>query len=769
MSWVTGAARRSSIAKPGPAEFPPTEQLPPLAEVKLVAPRQRRGIVRRPRIDRVLEAGTDTRVSLVVAPAGYGKSTAVRSWVEGSAAALAWVTLDSLDNDLVRLWTYVSAAVDRVDDGLGRRALKRLQGSRMTIEDAIDELMNDIAALRRDITLVLDDLQSVTSPECLASIVYAVERLPATGRMILITRADPTLGLARWRARGELLELRVNELAFTAAEARELLVDRGGLQLEDEQIKTLVRRTEGWPAALYLAALWLRTVDDLDRAVLEFGGEHRYVAEYLSHEVLAALEADRRSFLLRVAVLGDFTAELCDAALGRSDSAALLAELEDSNMFVQRLERGEWFRVHPLFAEFAAVQLASEDPGAVVEIHRRAAASLRSRGLYVEATTQASMAGDHEAVAETMTKYHLALLRTGRAGTLLARTQTLPDDCLVAHPELVGAAATAATVLGHRTLERRRLLRLAIRAKAEHPERFNTYVDAVLAMVRAAGIDHGVSKAIRDGRRGAELAGNGADDVFVAAHAALAAALYFAGGFDEAWAAALRAVDHPDAVHRAPGYALTHATLALVAADRGRLAIARSHAEQARRSLGRINSNRSWLGANTAVATGAVLAGEGDLAGAERELAHAEQFFRDEVATVHHTHVLIRLAEIRGRRGRLDDADAALRHAQDAIAELSDSGIVARMAADVAQGLTRVRTEATDGRMLESPTEAELVVLRLLPTDLSAREIGNELFLSANTVRSHMRAIYRKLSVSSRAAAVGRATVLGLLETPASR
>ena len=151
----------------------------------------------------MFDAGSDMRVCLVVAPAGYGKTTAVRNWSEGTPAALAWVTLDSLDNDLLRLWTYVSAAVDRVREGLGRRALKRLQGSGMAIEDAIDELMNDIAALRRDMTLVLDDLNTVTSPECLASIVYAVERLPATARMILITRADPALGLARWRARGE--------------------------------------------------------------------------------------------------------------------------------------------------------------------------------------------------------------------------------------------------------------------------------------------------------------------------------------------------------------------------------------------------------------------------------------------------------------------------------------------------------------------------------------------------------------------------------------
>jgi LuxR family transcriptional regulator, maltose regulon positive regulatory protein len=746
----------------------PAAELPPLAEAKLMAPRLRRGMVHRARIDQAVEADTDMALTLVVAPVGYGKTTAVRAWAERNGAALAWVTLDPLDNDLIRLWTYVAAAVDRVREGLGRRALKRLQLSGIAVEDAVDELMNGIAALGQTLTIVLDDLNTVTAQECLASIEYAIERLPPMARMIAITRADPALGLPRWRARGELAELRASELAFTTEEARELLVDRGGLRLDDEQIEVLRKRTEGWPAALYLAALWLRTVNDPERAVLEFGGEHRYVAEYLSHEVLAALDADHRSLLLRAAVLGGFTADLCDEVLGRADSAARLAELEESNMFVQSLERGEWFRVHPLFAEFAAAQLASEDPGAAVDIHRRAAESLRSRGLYVEATSHAAAAGDHESVAEMLTINHLGLIRNGRASTLLQWTRTLPDDCLVAHPELAGAAATAATMLGHLTLERRRLVGLASRAREERPERFGVYADAVLQMVRAAGIDAGVSQAVRDGRRAAELVDSGADDAFVAAYAALAGALYFAGEPDEAWGAARRAVEHPDAAQRAPGYAFAQATLALVAADRSRLTIARSHAEQARVILGRINSSRTWLGANIAVATAAVLTGEGDLTGAERELVLAEQFFRDQMATVHHAHVLVRLAEVRCRRGRLDDADATLRAAQDAIAEITDSGIVSGMAARVEKELARAREQASGGRILESPTEAELVVLQMLPTDLSAREIGVELFLSANTVKSHTRSIYRKLAVGSREAAVARATALGLLDTPSA-
>jgi LuxR family maltose regulon positive regulatory protein len=730
----------------------------------MAAPRQRAGMVARPRIVRALEGGGDAALTLVAAPAGYGKTIAVRAWSASSEMALAWVTLDAGDNDPVRFWTYVATAVDRVREGLGRRALQRLRVSGMPIETVVDELMNGIAAFGRGLALVLDDFHTVTDGECLASIEFALERLPATARLIVITRADPALGLARLRARGALVELRASELSFTAAEARELLVDRAGLDLDAEEIEVLRGRTEGWPAALYLAALWLRSVDDRGRAVREFAGDHRYLAEYLSHEVLAALDADERSFLLRAAVLGRFTPELCDGVLGRSDSAAMLAELERSNMFVLRLERREWFRVHSLFAQFAAARLAAVEPGAAVEVHRRAAGWLGARGLLVEAIEHAAAAGDHEVVAELLSEYHLALIRNGRAGMLLRWVRMLPDDCLVDHPEVAGAAATAATMIGQLALERRRLLALASRAKAERPERFGPYADAVIAMVRAAGVDTGVSEAVLEGRRAVELArAAGGDDVLVAALASLARALYFAGELDEAWTAASRAVEHPDAARRAPGYALARSTLALIAADRGLLASARGHAEKARAILGGITSSRSWLGANAATAVGAVLAGEGDLAGAEREFSYAERFFRDEVATVHHARLLVRLGDVRCRRGRLDEAAAALRQAREALAELGDSGTVPLVAAEVETDLEHARRQAGDGEILEAPSQAELAVLRLLATDLSVRQIAGKLFVSANTVRSHTRAIYRKLGVRSREDAVARANALGLL------
>jgi len=752
------------------ADLRPADELPPLAEAKLAAPRRRSGIVPRPRLVEAIEAGADAALTLVAAPAGYGKTTAVRAWCARRETALAWVTLDPDDNDPVWLWTYVATAVDRVRGGLGHRALQRLRVLGMPIETAVDELMNGIGAFGRELAVVLDDFQTVADRECLASIEYAIERLPATARLIVITRADPALGLARLRARGALAELRAGELSFTNTEARELLVDRGGLELEDQQIEVLRKRTEGWPAALYLATLWLRTVDDQRRAVREFGGDHRYIAEYLSQEVLAALDAGERAFLLRAAVLGRFTAALCDGVLGRSDSAEMLAGLEQSNMFVLPLERREWFRVHSLFAQFAAARLASDEPGAAADIHRRAARWLHARGLVVEATEHAAAASDHELVAGLMSEYHLALIRNGRSGTLLRWVRTLPDECLIAHPELAAATATAATVVGRLGLERRRLLHLAGRAKAECPERFGLYADCVIAMVGAAAVEDGVSEAVLDGRRAVELAETGADESLVAALASLARALYYAGKLDAAWEAGSRAVEHPDASRRAPGYALACSTLALVAADRGRLASARVHAERARAIVGRITSSRSWIGANAAVARGAVLAGEGDLAGAEREFTYAERFFADEVPTLHHVALLVRLADLRCRRGRLDEADATLSRAREELVELPDSGTVPALAAEVGRAMQRARRQASDGEMLEAPSEAELAVLRLLAGEKSVRQIGAALFLSPNTVRSHTRAIYRKLGVRSRAAAVARADALGLLgETQSPR
>ena len=757
-------ARGSGQREAGTPERTGTAALPPLIEAKLAAPGTREGMVDRPRLWTGPTDVVDSVLTLVAAPAGYGKTTAARAWCASQDAALAWVTLDTDDNDPTRLWRYVASAVDRVRPGLGRGALQRLGIPGGAIEDAVDELMNGIAAFGERLLLVLDDLHAVTDEVCIASLDRALSHLPLTARVILVTRVDPALSLARYRAAGLLAELRARELAFTRAETHELLGTRLKIELGEDELGLLYERTEGWPATLVLAGLWLRTVDDPAVAVREFGGDHRFLAEYLSSEVLAALDEDQRSFLHGVAVLGDFTAELCDAVLDRTDSSAVLAELERSNLLVSRLERGGWFRIHSLFAAYARTELASSGPAAATTIQRRAAEWLRSHGLPMEALRHAAAAGDHEFVAEVLVDYHLSLIRSGAGGTFLRWVRTLPDNLFLEHPELAATAAVAAVLAGEGAIEQRRFMHLADRAQSQQHAQPDGYIEVWVRMVRAATVDGGVGRAVLDGRRAVELARAGSHEILTGALAAYARALFFAGDLPDASAAASQVLEHPDIGDRAATLIIARSTLAFVAVERGQLVAARRHADAAKAAVGRIGSSRNWLGANAAAALGVVLAAERKFVEAEHELVTAERFFADEVATVQHTWLLVLLARCRLRRGRLDEAEPVLRSAREALDELTDGGIVRPLYDEVERELRTARDRAAGGELLEAPTAAELAVLRLLASNLSAREIGEQLFLSPNTIRSHTRTIYRKLGVHSRPDAVARATALGLLE-----
>jgi LuxR family maltose regulon positive regulatory protein len=737
---------------------------PPLVEAKLAAPTLRGTAVDRPRITRSLDTAGDTALTLVAAPAGYGKTTAVRAWCATSDAALAWVTVDAGDNDLSRLWRYVATAVDRVRPGLGRRALQRLDVASGSVEAAVDELMNGIAAFQQPLILVLDDLHTVTNDECLASIDYALTHLPSNARLIVITRVDPDLNLARLRAAGALVELRTSELAFDEHEAHELLVTHGGLDLGPEEIKRLVSRTEGWPAALVLAGLWLRTVGDPVTAVRMFGGEHRFVADYLSSEVFASLDDDRRGFLCRAAVLGEFTADLCDSVLERSDSAEVLAELERANLFISTLERGDWFRIHALFAEYARAELAVAEPDAEGRVHRRAADWFTSHGRPAEAIAHAAAAGDHDFVARMLVQYHLLWIRSGGGRTFLRWVETLPDELVVEHPELPGAAAIASILVSRGLTDVRRFLALADRADEGRAPRSDPTNATWGLIARALVVEGGVAQAVDIARCAVEQAKSGSDEAITGALAAYARVLYLAGRLEESAAAATRVLQHPQLDHRQPSMVVARATLALIAVERGRLPTARRHAEKAKNVVGRTATGRSWLGAHASAALGVVLAAEGNLTEAEHEFVTAVRFFDDDEPRVHHAWVSILLAGVRVRRGHLAEAESALLGARAALEELGDSGRLPALADAVEQELAAAKRQARRGAVLEEPSEAELTVLRLLATDLTAREIGEQLFLSPNTIHSHKRSLYRKLGAHSQSEAVARATVLGLLE-----
>ena len=300
-------------------------------------------------------------LTVLDAPVGYGKTTLLRSWCAERAEPVIWMTLDGSDDDPVRLWTHLATGVARLGDGLGHRALTRVGVRPAAVETGVDELMNGLVAYGRPATIVLDDLHTVRSETSLRSIEHAIERLPPTARLVVATRSEPAISLAALRASRALIEIRARELAFTVDEARELIA-REGIKLSGKSLELLVERTEGWPAGLYLAALWLRDFAEPDEGVQAFAGSARQVADYLTAEVLTALDPQTRDFLVRTSVLDRFTPELCDAVVDREDSAAVVAQLARSNMFLVASDaRGEWYRYHHLFGELLRLELGPEE------------------------------------------------------------------------------------------------------------------------------------------------------------------------------------------------------------------------------------------------------------------------------------------------------------------------------------------------------------------------------------------------------------------------
>jgi len=373
----------------------------------------------------------------------------MRSWCAEHPDAVIWMTLDAADDDPVRLWTHLATAVERLGHGLGTAALSSLATRGAPIGTAVDELMNGLVALGRPVAIVLDDLHTVESEAPVHSVAHAIKRMPVNARLLVSTRSDPPIGLAPLRARRALTEIRARELAFTVGEARELIVHEG-IELSAEGV-------EGGRA---------------------FAGSARHVADYLADEVLPELAPLTRDFLLRTSVLGRFTPELCDAVLGHDDSAAVLAELARSNMFLVALDaRGEWYRYHQLFGEVLQLELGRE---AAHELRRRAAAWCREQGLVEDAIEYAAAARDSEMVAQLLLEHHLQFIWGGRLGQFLGWIRWLPAEQLVGHPLLPASAAAAAAMIPRPEVEIQRLLALAERARAERPNLWSPYVEAVV-------------------------------------------------------------------------------------------------------------------------------------------------------------------------------------------------------------------------------------------------------------------------------------------------
>ena len=737
-----------------------------LIETKLVPPRAQTGILHRPRLHARLDGMAGNAVILLNAAVGFGKTVLAQSWCAARVdVATAWVSFDAADDDAVRLWTHLATALERIDRSISGRALARLRAPQAPIGEAIDDLVNGLAGYGRQIDIVLDDVHLVTDPAGLLPLEKLIERLPPNARLLLLTRGDPPLRLGRLRAGRLLGELRQRDLAFTVDEARELLVEQGGIALERPELELLVERTEGWPAGLYLADLWLREFDDPTSAVRSFSGDQRPVADYLASEVLDALDADDRSFLVRASVFGRFSASLCDAALERNDSAEMLTRIARTNGFVVGLDgRAEWFRYHHLFRDLLALELHRADAAALTGLHRRASDWFADRGLVEEAVEHAAATGETAGVVRILREHHAALVRSGRAASLLRWIGALPDDVVMDAPDLAGAAALSSSLLSSPVADRHRFLAMADRTRAERPAMWSDYAAAIVSVARAAGIDNDVTVATTAAHEAVTYAAGGETATDVGALAALGLALYLRGDVEGAETAAGQAVAHPTSPHRPFGLLVALAILALTELERGRPLNAQGYADRAIAVGDQFGVAEVAMAGIAFTALGAVHAAHGRWAEAERAAERAELLRRAPDRNIPHAHALVVLGDIRLRRGRLARAADDLERARQEIEGFPDAGRLPALIANLQRSLDAALAASGPAALVEPPSEAELLVLQLLATPLSQREIGESLYLSVNTVKSHIRELYRKLGVRSRDEAVARAVELGLIE-----
>ena len=424
----------------------------PLLETKFYVPRPRRGLVPRPRLSERLDRGAASKLTLVSAPAGFGKTTLLTEWLAAGPAApadqrlAAWLSLDRGDNDPASFWTYVIAALRTVAPGVGEGALALLQAPRPPpIETVLTALLNDLGAIAGDIVLVLDDYHVIDARDVQDGMAFLLDHLPPGLHVVIASRADPALPLARWRARGELVEIRAAELRFTPEEAAAYLNEMMGLQLTARDVAALEGRTEGWIAALQLAALSMQGRDDVAGFIAGFAGDDRYVVDYLAEEVLQRQPDRVQAFLLQTSILGRLSGPLCDAVTGQGGGKAMLEALDRGNLFLVPLDdRRRWYRYHHLFADVLQARLLDEQPDQVPDLHRRASAWYQRNGEPSVAIGHALAAEDFGRAADLVELAIPAMRMTRQEATVRGWLKALPDEVVRVRPVLSVAVCRGA-------------------------------------------------------------------------------------------------------------------------------------------------------------------------------------------------------------------------------------------------------------------------------------------------------------------------------------
>ncbi len=417
----------------------------PLLATKLHVPRRQRGLVARPRLSERLSRGAESALTLVSAPAGFGKTTLLTQWLAAAPAhgrSVAWLSLDQRDNDPALFWAYFAGALNTAVQEVGASALPLLQPPQPPAEAGLATLLNDLDAIPGDVVLVLDDYHIIEARGVQDGMAFLLEHLPPQIHLVIASRADPALPLARLRGRGELVEIRAADLRFTPVEAAAYLNEVMGLVLSAPDVAALEGRTEGWIAALQLAALSMQGREDLTAFIAGFAGDDRYIVDFLAEEVLQRQPEHVQQFLLQTSILDRLSGRLCDAVTGQDGGQAKLAALERGNLFLVPLyDRRRWYRYHQLFADVLQARLLDEQPGELPGLHRRASAWYEQNGEPSEAIRHALAAGDFERMADLVELAIPDMRRTRQETAVHGWLKALPEELVRVRPVLsVGLA-----------------------------------------------------------------------------------------------------------------------------------------------------------------------------------------------------------------------------------------------------------------------------------------------------------------------------------------
>jgi LuxR family transcriptional regulator, maltose regulon positive regulatory protein len=719
----------------------------------------RRGIVPRTNlIDRLVAARASPVVS-VVAPPGYGKTTLLAQWAEHRQPRLGWVSADDRDNDPAVLLTYVAVALDRIEriDPAVFRALTS-PGAAITVPP---RLVSAIAAMRRPVTVVLDHLELVTNRECLDAIGQLALGLPAGSQLAIGSRDELPLPAARLRAQGGIVEIGVDDLAMSEQEAPSLLAG-AGVELVEEDVRELVKRTEGWPVGLYLAALAARAGSPHTNVALTFTGDDRFMGDYLRSEFLDRVTPAEVSFLTRTSILEHMCGPLCDAALMVTRSSQVLDELESRNLLVVPLDhRREWYRYHHLFRELLSTELRRREPEIVPELHLRAAAWCEANGTPETAIEHAQATGDADRVSRVVLNVANPVWASGRADTVLRWMEWFETKSVVErYPGIAVHGALMFALMG-RPGETERWAVTAERAPSSGTLEDGNTVEGTVSYLRALLCRSGVD----DMRRDAQLAWNGLSPAspYRATMLHVEGLSYLLEGhLERADAIFARAVDAATDTGGRPFVTVVLAERGIVAIERNDWPGAEAFAERAASIMLDGDFDDYWTSALVYAWMARVALHRGDVAQGREYVARAARLRGLLTYALPVVSVQALLEMARAYIGLADPAGGrtVLRQIRDILQQRPRLGVLADQAEELWLQLETIKGGAPGASSL---TTAELRLLPLLSTHLSFREIGERLYVSRHTVKTQAISIYRKLGVSSRSEAITRMHELGVL------